>query len=90
VISSIHDSGAGEFGVDQQQPKPSHSDLRQEFHRLTRQYMRLSWSMNAKDQQERAVLNRTLMTMYCALNPNSKHFWYEDFDVVLRNLRRAS
>jgi hypothetical protein len=88
VISSLHDSGIDDLGANM--PQPTREALRQEFHRLTRHYMRLSWSMNAKDQQERAVLNRTLMKMYCALNPSSRHFWYEDFDVVLRNLRRAS
>jgi hypothetical protein len=65
-------------------------DLRQEFVRLTRHYVRLAWSMNASDQRERTDLNKTLMKMYCVLNPSTKHFWYEDFDVVLRGMRRAS
>jgi hypothetical protein len=87
VITSIEGGENGEHLVETPQQRET---LRTEFARLTRRYMRLNWSMNARDQQERAALNKTLMSMFCALNPNSTHFWHQDFDVVIRGMRRAS
>lgn len=72
------------------QPAASPRVDRSEFIRLTRRYKALAHSPNAVDQKERATLNKTLMAMYRALNPKSIHSWYEDFDVVLRQLRRTN
>jgi hypothetical protein len=83
-------SDRGENGEHSVETPQQREILRTEFARLTRRYMRLNWSMNAKDQQERAALNKTLMSMFCALNPKSTHFWHQDFDVVMRGMRRAS
>jgi hypothetical protein len=70
------------------QPAANPGVDRQEFMRLTRRYRQLAHSPKAVDQKERASLNKTLMSMYRALNPKSLHSWYEDFDVVLRQMRR--
>lgn len=68
----------------------THAQDKEEFARLLRRYAELGRSFTAQHQQDRASMNQTLMKLYVKLNPRSSHYWYDDFDVVMRDQRRVS